>query len=122
MARWVCVADNKGYRHTLRIYNTYRFSMATVVMRTRLGVTLCVCCLSGLICQHWVLPDEAENRIKDTQTTHVYTHRHALYLHNFRILYHSIGDRGSTVVKVLCYKFEGRWFDSRWCHWNFSLT
>jgi len=30
--------------------------------------------------------------------------------------------RGSTVVKVLCYKSEGRWFDSRWCHWNFSLT
>ena len=22
-----------------------------------------------------------------------------------------IGDRGSTVVKVLCYKSEGRWFD-----------
>ena len=32
------------------------------------------------------------------------------------------GDRGSTVVKVLRYKSEGRWFDSRWCHWNFSLT
>ena len=31
------------------------------------------------------------------------------------------GDRGGTVVKVLCYKSEGRWFDSRWCHWNFSL-
>ena len=29
------------------------------------------------------------------------------------------GDRGSTVVKVLCYKSEGRWFDPRWCHWNF---
>ena len=28
------------------------------------------------------------------------------------------GDRGSTVVKVLCYKSEGRWFDSRWCHWH----
>ena len=28
------------------------------------------------------------------------------------------GDRGSTVVKVLCYKSEGRWFDSRWCLWN----
>ena len=25
----------------------------------------------------------------------------------------SIGDRGGTVVKVLCYKSEGRWFDSR---------
>ena len=32
------------------------------------------------------------------------------------------GDCDGTVVKVLCYKSEGRWFDSRWCHWNFSLT
>jgi len=38
---------------------------------------------------------------------------------NFYFIYY--GDRGSTVVKVLCYKSEGRWFDSRWCHWNFSL-
>ena len=29
---------------------------------------------------------------------------------------------GSTVVKVLCYISEGRWFDSRWCQWNVSLT
>jgi len=28
-------------------------------------------------------------------------------------------DRGSTVVKVLCYKSEGRWFDPSWCHWIF---
>ena len=32
------------------------------------------------------------------------------------------GDRGGTVVKVLCYKSEGSWFDPRWCHWNFSFT
>jgi hypothetical protein len=25
-------------------------------------------------------------------------------------------DSGSTVVKVLRYKSEGRWFDPRWCH------
>ena len=29
---------------------------------------------------------------------------------------------GSTAVKVLCYRSEGLWFDSRWCHWNFSLA
>jgi hypothetical protein len=34
----------------------------------------------------------------------------------------SYGDHGGTVVNVLCYKSEGHWFDSRWCHWNFSLT
>ena len=37
-------------------------------------------------------------------------------------LYDRKGDRSSTVVKVLCYKSEGRWFDPSWCHWNFSLT
>jgi len=25
------------------------------------------------------------------------------------------------LVKALCYKAEGRGFDCRWCHWNFSL-
>ena len=29
------------------------------------------------------------------------------------------GDRGSTVVRVLCYKSEGRWFDPSWCQWIF---
>jgi len=26
------------------------------------------------------------------------------------------------LVEALCYKQEGRGFDFRWCHWNFSLT
>jgi len=25
-------------------------------------------------------------------------------------------------TQVLFYKSEGRWFDPRWCHWNYSLT
>jgi len=29
-------------------------------------------------------------------------------------------NRSITVVKVVCYKC--RWFDSRWCRWNFSFT
>jgi len=32
------------------------------------------------------------------------------------------GERGSLVVKALRYKPAGRGFDSRWCHWNFSVT
>ena len=27
--------------------------------------------------------------------------------------------RDGTVVKVLCYKSEGRWFDLSWCQWIF---
>jgi len=30
-----------------------------------------------------------------------------------------IGDRGSTVVKVLCYKSEGHWFVPSLCQWIF---
>jgi len=29
------------------------------------------------------------------------------------------GDCGGTVVKVLCYKSGGRWFDPSWCQWIF---
>ena len=32
------------------------------------------------------------------------------------------GARGGVVVKALHYKLVGRGFDSRWCHWNFSVT
>jgi hypothetical protein len=32
------------------------------------------------------------------------------------------GARGGAVVEELHYKPEGREFDTRWCHWNFSLT
>jgi hypothetical protein len=38
-----------GYRHTLRICNNYCFSMATMVKRTRLNVTLYVHCLVRLL-------------------------------------------------------------------------
>jgi len=41
------------------------------------------------------------------------------FVSNLISYYELFGDRGSTVVKVLCYKSEGRWFDSRLCHWNF---
>jgi len=32
------------------------------------------------------------------------------------------GARGGLVVKALRYKLAGCGFDSRWCHWNFSVT
>jgi hypothetical protein len=28
----------------------------------------------------------------------------------------------AQLVEALCYKSDGRGFDSRWCHWNSSLT
>ena len=43
---------------------------------------------------------------------------HAVISDSFILVYaqYVIRDRGSTVVKLLCYKSEGRWFDPRWCH------
>ena len=36
-----------------------------------------------------------------------------------RILNNMLLVRDSSVVKVLCYKSEGRWFDPSWCQWVF---
>jgi len=47
--------------------------------------------------------------VKRDPTVHTHTHTHT-YIQ---------GDRGSTVVKVQCYKSEGRWFDPSWCQWIF---
>ena len=38
------------------------------------------------------------------------------------VLVSNQGARGSLVVKALRYKPAGRGFDSRSCHWNFSVT
>jgi len=40
----------------------------------------------------------------------------------YALHYKMKGDRFGTVVKVLCYNSEGRWFDCRCCHRKFSLT
>ena len=34
---------------------------------------------------------------------------------HFIFIMTTYGDRGGTVVKVLCYQSEGRWFDPSWC-------
>jgi hypothetical protein len=33
-----------------------------------------------------------------------------------------VGHAVAQLVEALHYKPEGRGFDSRWCHWKFSLT
>ena len=45
MAHTHCMLDTQSYKHTFRIFNTYCFSTATIVARTRLTVTLYVHCL-----------------------------------------------------------------------------
>jgi len=44
-----------------------------------------------------------------------------LYIYRMiRCYTYNFGDRGSTVVKVLYYKSEDRWFDPKWCQWIFQ--
>jgi len=48
MALAHCMLDTKDYEHTLRICNTYCSSIATMVARTRLNVTVYVRTLPAL--------------------------------------------------------------------------
>ena len=47
----------------------------------------------------------------------MYTLIHSLVLYVWYV--YECGDLGGTVVRVLCYRPEDRWFDPSWCHWNF---
>jgi hypothetical protein len=41
---------------------------------------------------------------------------------DLQLAIYCIGACGGAVVEALRCKPEGRGIDSRWCHWNFSLT
>ena len=48
-----------------------------------------------------------------------------LFIYLSIYFYYLLTQRRHVVVQLFeapCYKPEGRRFDSRWCHWNFSLT
>ena len=44
------------------------------------------------------------------------------FLMNFQSYPIAAYPSSAQLVEALLYKSEGRGFDSRWCHWNFSLT
>jgi len=77
---------------------------------------------------HWLVIEDAENKtqlVSDLLQRTGISHDHLVgkcacdkFLYELSLL----GNSSGTVVKVLCYKSEGRWFDPSWCHWNFSLT
>jgi hypothetical protein len=62
-----------------------------------------------LLLWYQIIPQQ--NRVKDIYPTRGLQH----------IWIAQTGARWRS-VKALCYKPAGRGFDSRWCHWNFSVT
>jgi len=58
----------------------------------------------------WVLKKREKQRLEATQ------------MNLLRNLHGITGHAVAQLVEALHYKSEGRGFDSRWCHWNFSLT
>jgi hypothetical protein len=49
-------------------------------------------------------------------------HFNSILLNNLYSCKYLYGARGGVVVEARRYKPEVRGFDSRWCHWIFSLT
>ena len=66
-----------------------------------------------------------KNDITNTPTKCTYTIKYMNYLSLILIIVIDtciFGARGGVVVKTLRNKPAGREFDSRYCHWNFSVT
>jgi hypothetical protein len=62
--------------------------------------------------------DTTQSRCSATAQLTVLTRPYSL----FSCSTEECGARGAVVVKALHYKPAGRGFDSRCCHWNFSVT
>jgi hypothetical protein len=45
-----------------------------------------------------------------------------VYMYIYIYIHTYTGVRGGAVVEAQRYKPDDRGIDSRWCHWNFSLT
>jgi hypothetical protein len=68
----ICMLDNEGCKHTLRICNIYRspWAWATLMMQTILGVTLYVQRLSCYYLIHILLQDGLRHRSFSKYVTH----------------------------------------------------
>ena len=114
-AHTLCMLDTQAEKYILRIRNTDWFSPATMVAWKRASMLRYTCIVKHTIMQACKQNDWKYYLAKSPMLV-------GFFLINFITVLPSLGDRGSTVVKALRYKSEGRWFDFRWCQWNFSLT
>jgi hypothetical protein len=95
------------------------------------NTSLCICRIQLLYMQNTVTvyAEYSYWQTKSRSRSHVTVHKTIRLRENYKTgipcLWYSLklrhytsenGDRGGTVVKVLCYKSKGHWFDSRWCH------
>ena len=82
--------------------------------------------LSSQRSEECFVPDEMFLLFDVTGDAHVEGNSQVLLidicLFYFNVCTVHLGARGGIVVKALRYKPAGRGFDSRWCHWKFSVT
>jgi hypothetical protein len=70
----------------------------------------------------WRWPHEWSKHVDDYSVIKLQSQIRAHLLALFKNSVHFTAACGGAVFKALRYKPEGRGFDSRWCHWNFSVT
>jgi len=72
----------------------------------------------GKVMSHRIMFVHVTCALSITKTLCLKVKVHKILEYNFL----SVGHAVAQLVEALRYKPEGRGFDSRWCHWNFSFT
>ena len=96
--------------------------ISSLTLTTRQIVFLLFCVPYCGMCPHpgryWFLVNDQH----DAQFFTNVTHNSLLCIYFYFYLSTCFEAPGGVAVKTLRYKPAGRGFDSRWCHWSFSLT
>ena len=125
---------------TLIIPNNYCFSVATMVTRKRHIVTFSYTYIAYLVWKRKIGNIRIKRNFEELSRNHRCS-RKATYISYYESVFpesailssdllglqhifpHYLRNgRGTRFVEALHHKSEGRWFDSRLCHLNFSLT
>jgi len=85
---------------------------------------------TSVTCRQYIKRTNQLGCLQNKGTTKYYKDSHCyrqvvkvrMKLEYVTILQSNWGHAVAQLVEALRYKPEGRGFDSRWCHWNFSLT
>jgi hypothetical protein len=87
---------------------------------------------AGIVVQDFIFYNDLSNQQDATTFSFINLFKSALHVSgdkfshpqkHFLTVYTAFGgDRGSTVVKVLRYKSEGRWFNPRWCQFFIDIN
>jgi hypothetical protein len=103
----------------IRSGSTFGYTLKAIFILSNIYHTLVICTCVFFTVFGVCINEVQIQYCRGHDTTVLFCSKNAFHRIYIIYMYMYTGDRGGTVVKVLCYKSLGRWFVPSWCPWIF---